>query len=50
MVVLERTDQPLAVDPPLLREIRAAMAQGVENARTERGREPPFPTGAGMLN
>ena len=27
-MVLERTDQPLAVDPPLLREIRAAMAQG----------------------
>jgi pyruvate-ferredoxin/flavodoxin oxidoreductase len=25
VVVLERTDQPLAVDPPLLREIRSAM-------------------------
>ncbi|HET7459432.1 MAG TPA: 2-oxoacid:acceptor oxidoreductase family protein, partial [Gemmatimonadaceae bacterium] len=33
VVVLERTDQPLAVDPPLLREIRAAMSQGVENWR-----------------
>ncbi|HWJ21925.1 MAG TPA: 2-oxoacid:acceptor oxidoreductase family protein, partial [Gemmatimonadaceae bacterium] len=33
VVVLERTDQPLAVDPPLLREIRAAMGQGVENWR-----------------
>ncbi|AHG92618.1 pyruvate flavodoxin/ferredoxin oxidoreductase domain protein (plasmid) [Gemmatirosa kalamazoonensis] len=33
VVVLERTDQPLAVDPPLLREIRAAMGQGVENGR-----------------
>jgi pyruvate-ferredoxin/flavodoxin oxidoreductase len=32
-VVLERTDQPLAVDPPLLRELRAAMSQAVENAR-----------------
>ena len=33
VVVLERTDQPLAVDPPLLREIRAAMLQAVENGR-----------------
>ena len=32
-VVLERTDQPLAVDAPLLREIRAAMAQALENGR-----------------
>ncbi len=33
VVVLERTDQPLAVDPPLLREIRSAMSQAVENGR-----------------
>ena len=33
VLVLERVDQPLAVDPPLLREIRAAMTQGVENGR-----------------
>ncbi len=33
VTVLERVDQPLAVDPPLLREIRAAMAQAVENGR-----------------
>jgi pyruvate-ferredoxin/flavodoxin oxidoreductase len=33
--VLERLDQPLAVDPPLLREIRSAMAKGVENARAQ---------------
>ena len=32
--VLERVDQPLAVDAPLLREIRAAMSKGVENHRT----------------
>jgi pyruvate-ferredoxin/flavodoxin oxidoreductase len=39
VAVLERTDQPLAVDPPLLREIRAAMMQAVENGRTvARGR------------
>ncbi len=31
--VLERTDQPLAVDAPLLREIRAAMGKAVENGR-----------------
>ena len=34
VVVLERVDQPLAVDPPLLREIRAAMAKAQENHRT----------------
>jgi pyruvate-ferredoxin/flavodoxin oxidoreductase len=33
VTVLERTDQPLAVDPPLLREIRAAMSQAQENGR-----------------
>jgi pyruvate-ferredoxin/flavodoxin oxidoreductase len=33
VTVLERTDQPLAVDAPLLREIRAAMAKAVENGR-----------------
>jgi pyruvate-ferredoxin/flavodoxin oxidoreductase len=42
VVVLERTDQPLAVDPPLLREIRAAMLQGLENARTPAGQPLPF--------
>lgn len=34
--VLERTDQPLAVDLPLLREIRAAMAKGMENHRSRK--------------
>ncbi|HEX8725282.1 MAG TPA: 2-oxoacid:acceptor oxidoreductase family protein [Gemmatimonadaceae bacterium] len=33
VAVLERLDQPLAVDPPMLREIRAAMAKAVENGR-----------------
>ena len=37
VVVFERTDQPLAVDAPLLREIRAAMAKGVENGRASDG-------------
>jgi pyruvate-ferredoxin/flavodoxin oxidoreductase len=33
VTVLERVDQPLAVDPPLLREIRSAMGQAKENHR-----------------
>ncbi len=33
VTVLERLDQPLAIDPPLLREMRAAMTQGMENGR-----------------
>ena len=43
VVVLERTDQPLAVDAPLLRELRAAMAQAVENGRVSTSKELPFP-------
>jgi len=41
VVVLERVDQPLAVDAPLLREFRAAMGKAVENGRA-RGAEPPY--------
>ncbi|MBS1241116.1 MAG: pyruvate flavodoxin/ferredoxin oxidoreductase domain protein, partial [Gemmatimonadetes bacterium] len=33
VTVLERVDQPLAADPPLLREIRVAMGKATENAR-----------------
>ena len=40
VTVLERTDQPLAVDNPLLREIRAAMAKAVETGRANGGRAP----------
>ena len=40
VVVLERVDQPLAVDPPLLREIRAALSKAVENGRAAGGRKP----------
>ncbi|MBK6487776.1 MAG: 2-oxoacid:acceptor oxidoreductase family protein [Gemmatimonadetes bacterium] len=43
VVVLERTDQPLAVDLPLLREIRSAVSQGVENSRVARGEALPYP-------
>jgi len=42
VAVLERTDQPLAVDPPMLREIRAAMSQAAENGRAQNGSKP-FP-------
>ncbi len=42
VVVMERTDQPLAVDPPLLREIRSAMSQAMEQGRTTGG-ELPYP-------
>jgi pyruvate-ferredoxin/flavodoxin oxidoreductase len=38
VVVLERTDQPLATDLPLLREFRAAMSKAVENGRAASGR------------
>ena len=44
VTVLERVDQPLAVDPPLLREMRAAMSQAVENGRARAAGQPlPFP-------
>jgi pyruvate-ferredoxin/flavodoxin oxidoreductase len=42
VVVMERTDQPLAVDPPVLREIRAAMSKAVENSRVTPGAPPPY--------
>jgi len=35
-LVLERVDQPLAADPPLLREIRVAMGKAVENGRARK--------------
>jgi len=35
VVVLERTDQPLAVELPMIREIRSALAQAVENGRVQ---------------
>ena len=43
-VVLERVDQPLAADAPLLRELRAACGQAVENGRaSEPLAAPPHP-------
>ncbi len=41
VVVLERVDQPLAVDPPLLREIRAALSKAVENGRARGAASAP---------
>ncbi len=41
VVVLERLDQPLAVDLPLVREIRATIARCLENGRGNE--QPPFP-------
>ncbi len=42
VVVLERTDQPLAEDLPLIREIRAALGKGIENGLAG-GKEKPYP-------
>ena len=39
VVVLERTDQPLAEDLPLVREVRAALDKAVENGRAAAGRK-----------
>ncbi len=41
VVVLERTDQPLAADAPLLRELRTTMSQAMENGRVTTS-PPPF--------
>jgi pyruvate-ferredoxin/flavodoxin oxidoreductase len=40
VAVLERTDQPLAADLPILREVRAAMSKAVENGRAAHGESP----------
>jgi pyruvate-ferredoxin/flavodoxin oxidoreductase len=40
VAILERTDQPLAVDLPIVREVRAAMAKAVENGRSKNGARP----------
>jgi pyruvate-ferredoxin/flavodoxin oxidoreductase len=43
VAVLERLDQPLAVDPPVAREIRAALSQAVENGRARDVGMKPYP-------
>lgn len=42
VVVLERTDQPLAEDLPLMREVRASVAKCVENGLAGRGEALPY--------
>jgi len=42
VTVLERTDQPLAEDLPLMRELRAALGKCMENGAAG-GAEPPYP-------
>ena len=42
VAVLERTDQPLAEDLPLIREVRAAMSKCMEN-NVGRKETPPYP-------
>ncbi|MGB8052884.1 MAG: 2-oxoacid:acceptor oxidoreductase family protein [Azonexus sp.] len=42
VVVLERTDQPLAEDLPLMREVRATLIKCIENGMAPDG-ERPFP-------
>jgi pyruvate-ferredoxin/flavodoxin oxidoreductase len=44
VTVLERVDQPLAVDPPLAREVRAALGKCIENGRSaDRPLHPGLP-------
>ncbi len=47
VAILERTDQPLAEDLPIIREVRAALGRCVENGRSGAGLPacaPPHPT------
>ena len=41
VAVLERTDQPLASDLPLIREIRSTLSKSLENGRSRNGRAYP---------
>lgn len=43
VTVLERTDQPLAEDLPLIREIRACISKCIENGTANRGQTLPYP-------
>jgi pyruvate-ferredoxin/flavodoxin oxidoreductase len=43
VAVLERLDQPLSVDAPILREMRAAMGKGLENGRATDPNALPYP-------
>ena len=43
VAVLERVDQPLASDLPLIREIRSTLSKSLENGRSANGRGPAYP-------
>jgi len=43
VAVLERTDQPLAEDLPIMRETRAALTKCLENGSLGKGEEMPYP-------
>lgn len=40
VTILERLDQPLAVDPPIAREVRATLTKCLENGAAAKGRIP----------
>lgn len=40
VTILERLDQPLAVDPPIAREVRATLTKCLENGAAPKGRFP----------
>ncbi|MGC9451111.1 MAG: 2-oxoacid:acceptor oxidoreductase family protein [Oceanipulchritudo sp.] len=50
VVVLERTDQPLAEDLPLIREIRATISKCMENGLCGKGEPLPYPKHASYRN
>ncbi|KAA6183795.1 pyruvate ferredoxin oxidoreductase [Thiohalocapsa marina] len=43
VAVLERTDQPLAEDLPMMREVRAALTKCLENGAVGKGEALPYP-------
>lgn len=43
VAVLERTDQPMAEDLPIMREVRAALTKCLENAALAKGEPIPYP-------
>ncbi|NEV60986.1 2-oxoacid:acceptor oxidoreductase family protein [Thiorhodococcus minor] len=44
VAILERTDQPLAEDLPIMRETRAALTKCIENGMAAKGEELPYPS------
>ncbi len=42
VVVLERTDQPLAEDLPIMREVRAAISKCIENGQSDKKAYPDY--------